>query len=75
MFNLAPEPVVFGDLNPNHTGLLFPGSEPEKPDLDSLLQDVPEEIRAQVNLAVEESHAKNCTRVWALDTKILSKGR
>ena len=49
LFNLAPEPVMFGDLNPNHTGLLFLGSKLEKPDLDSLLQDVSEEIRARVS--------------------------
>ena len=36
LFNLAPEPVVFGRLNLDHTGLLFPDSELEKPDLDSL---------------------------------------
>ena len=40
---------MFGDLNPNHTGLLFLGSKLEKPDLDSLLQDVSEEIRARVS--------------------------
>ena len=44
LFNLASEPVVLGELNPNHTDLLFPGSEPDKPDLVSLLQDVPEDI-------------------------------
>ena len=62
---------MFGDLNPNHTGLLFLGSKLEKPDLDSLLQDVSEEIRARVNI-VEESYAENCRRVRALDSKFRS---
>ena len=37
LFNLVPEPVILGDLNPNFTGFLFLDSEPEKPDLVSLL--------------------------------------
>ena len=51
LFKISLEPVVLGDINPNHTSLIFPGNEPEKPDLDSLLLDIPEEIRARVNLA------------------------
>ena len=31
--HLVPEPVVYGDLDPNYTGLLFPDSGLEKPDL------------------------------------------
>ena len=37
LFNLVPEPVILGDLNSNFTGLLLLHSEPEKPDLASLL--------------------------------------
>ena len=46
---LALEPV----MNLNCTGLLFPSSELEKPDLDSLLKDNPEEIRARVILEAQ----------------------
>ena len=63
---------MLGDLNPNFTGLLFPDSELDKPDLVSLLQDVPEEIRDRVNIAVEESYAENCRRVQALESKFRS---
>ena len=64
----VPEPVILGDINPNFTGLLFPDSQPEKPDMISLLQDVPEVIRKRVRIAVNDSHAKNCKRVQALDS-------
>ena len=33
LFHLDPEPVVYGDLDPNYTGLLFPDSGFEMPDL------------------------------------------
>ena len=52
----SPLPVPLGDLNPAYSGLVFPGSEPEKLNLSSLLQDISEEVREQVNLAVEMSH-------------------
>ena len=59
-------------LNPNQNAFLFPSSELEKPDMDSLLQEVPDKIRFRVNLTVEESHAENCRRVQALDSKFRS---
>ena len=52
LFDLAPEPVMFGCLNPDQAGLLFPDSELDKSDLESLLQDIPEEIRVWVQLTV-----------------------
>lgn len=63
---------MFGDLDLNHTCLLFSDSELQKPNLDSLLHNVPEDIRARVNLAVEESHAKNYRRVRAMNSKLWS---
>ena len=59
-------------LNPNQNAFLFPSSELEKPDMDSLLQEVPDKIRFRVNLTVEESHAENCRWVQALDSKFRS---
>ena len=67
----ALEWVVCRGLNWNQTGLLFPGSKLKKPDLNSLLHDFSEEIRARVNI-VEESHAENCRQVRALDSKFRS---
>ena len=69
LFKLDPEQVIFGDLNPSNTGPLFTDSEPEKPDLVSLLQDVPKEKRDRVVLAMKESHTENCEWVQALDSK------
>ena len=59
-------------LNPNQNAFLFPSSELEKPDMDSLLQEVPDKIRFRVNLTVEESHVENCRWVRALDSKFRS---
>ena len=59
LFKLNPAPVVFGDLNPNYTGLLFPESRLEKPDLASLMDTVPEEVRRRVILEMEQVHARN----------------
>ena len=53
LFKISLEPVALGSLNLAYTGLVFPGTELEKPDLVSLLQDIPEEIRDWVNLAVQ----------------------
>ena len=56
LFHLDPEPVVYGDLDPNYTGLLFPDSRLGKPDLASLLDTVPEDIQRRVLLKIEEVH-------------------
>ena len=69
LFHLDPEPVVFGDLDPNYTGLLFPDSGLERPDLASLLPDsLPEEVKRRVLLTIKESHTKYCERVQNLDS-------
>ena len=68
-FNLDPAPVVYGDLDPSYTGLLFPDSGLETPDLASLLPDsVPEDGKSRVLLAVKESHTRSCERVQNLDS-------
>ena len=72
LFNLALKPVLLRVLNPNHTSLLFPGSKLKKPDLNSLLQDVPKEIRGRVIVAKEESQAENRKQVQALDLRFSS---
>ena len=50
-----PAKVVLGDLNPDYSGLVFPGSEPEKLDLSALVMDstIPQEVRERILLAVE----------------------
>ena len=62
LYNLVPEPVILGDINPNYTGLLCPDSQPEKLDIASILQDqdVPEELKERVRLPVDKSHTENC---------------
>ena len=35
LFNLVPEPVILGDINPNFTGLLFLDSQLEKAEIVS----------------------------------------
>ena len=68
MFHMDPAPVVYGDLDPSYTGLLFPDSGLETPDLASLMPDsVPEDVKSRVLLAAKESHARNCERVQNLD--------
>ena len=67
-----PQPVAMGDLNPNYTGLLFPDTELEKPDLSSLVEDLPEEVRRRILLTVEESHQENLRRVQVLDQRFRS---
>ena len=68
LFHLDPEPVVHGDLDPSYTGLLFPDSGLETPDLASLMLDsFPEDVKSSILLAVRESHARNCERVQNLD--------
>ena len=53
LFYLDPAPVVYGDLDPNYTGLLFLDSSLETPDLESILADsVPEDIKRRVLLAI-----------------------
>ena len=66
-----PLPLAMGDLNPGYSGLVFPGSEPDKPDLSSLILDstIPMEVRERIHLAVEMSHQENVKRVKALDQK------
>ena len=72
-FNLEESPLLLamGDLNPCYSGLVFPGSEPEKPDLSSLIMDstIPQEVRERIHLAVEMSHQENVRKVQALDQK------
>ena len=59
LFHLDPAPVVYGDLDPNYTGLLFLDSGLETPDLESILVDsVLEDIKRRNLLAIKESHAK-----------------
>ena len=72
LYNFVPEPIILGDINLNYTGLLFRDSQPEKPDIASILQDqdVPEELKERVRIAVDESHAKNCWQVQVLDSKV-----
>ena len=59
-YNIQDSPIRVpqGDLNPAHTGLVFPGAELEKPDLTAFLMDssIPEEVCQRVNLAVEMTH-------------------
>ena len=54
LFKLDLVLVFFGDLDPNSTGLLFSDSGLEKPDLASLLDTVPEDIRRRVLLKIDE---------------------
>ena len=56
LFKLDLVLVFFGDLDPNSTGLLFSDSGLEKPDLASLLDTVPEDIRRRVLLKIDEVH-------------------
>ena len=70
-FQIFGEPtrVGLGNLNPAYRGLVFPGSEPEKPDLSSLVEDLPQELRERILLKVEESHKANLERNKAMDEK------
>ena len=69
LFYLDPAPVVYGDLDPSYTGLLFPDSGLETPDLVSLLPDsVPEDVKSRVLLNVKESYTRNFERVQNLHT-------
>merc|ERR1712112_480075 len=67
----SPLPLAMGDLNPGYSGLVFPGSGPDKPDLSSIIMDstIPQEVRERIHLAVEMSHQENVRRVQALDQK------
>ena len=56
LFKLDLVLVFFGDLDPNSTGLLFSDSGLEKPDLASLLDTVPEDIRRRVLLKIDKVH-------------------
>ena len=67
-----PLPLAMGDLNPSYTGLLFPDTEPEKPDLSSLVEDLPEDVRERIRFMVEESHQGNLRKVQALDQRFRS---
>ena len=53
-FGVLDQPIkeMLGDVNPQHSGLLFPGSEPAKPDLSGLLDNIPEEVRQRINITV-----------------------
>ena len=61
-----PWPLAMGDLNPSQ-GRMFPETVLEKLDLSSLVEDLPEDVRERILLAVEESHLRNIQRVQALD--------
>ena len=67
----APVKVPLGELDSAYTGLVFPGSEPEKPDLSGLVMDstIPQEVRERILLVVEISHQTNLWRTKALDKK------
>ena len=54
-----------GTIDPAFSGLVFPGAEPEKPDIATILEDprVPQEVRERAILAVEEAHVTNMGRV------------
>ena len=67
----SPLPLAMGDLNPGYSGLVFPGSEPDKPDLSSLILDstIPMEVRERIHLAVEMSHQENVRKVKSLNQK------
>ena len=54
----TPVKVPLGELDSAYTGLVFPESEPKKPDLSSLVMDstIPQEVRERILLAVEMSH-------------------
>ena len=73
-FQVLDSPIkeMLGDINPLHSGFLFPGSELVKPDLSAYLSDVPEEVRQQVLIAVDEAHEDNTAMMRALDSKIRS---
>ena len=73
-FNMedSPQSLAMGDLNPSHTGLVFPGTKLEKPDLSSLLENLSEDVRTRILLAVNENHEGNLLRVQALDQKFRS---
>ena len=67
LLNLELAPVVFGDLDPNYCGLLFPDTGLEKPDLASFLDMVSEVIKGRVLHHMEEVHARNLERVQLLE--------
>ena len=69
LFYLDLAPVVYEDLDPIYTGLLFPDSGLETPDLVSLLPDsVQEDVKNRVLLNVKESYTRKCERVQNLDS-------
>ena len=69
LYHLNPAPVVYGDIDPYYTGLLFLDFSLETPDMESIMADsVPEDIKSRVLLAVKESHARICERVQNLDS-------
>ena len=73
LFKLDPAPVVFGDLDPNYTSLLFSELGLEKTDLASFfLVLVPKEVRDRVFLVIEESHTKYCEQVRTLNSIVRS---
>merc|ERR1711867_4459 len=59
LFHLDPAPVVYGDLDPSYTGLLFLDFGLETPDLASLLPDsVLEDVKSRVLVTIKESHTR-----------------
>ena len=68
----APIPVPAGELNPAHSGLVFPGAKLEKPDLSAFLMDgsIPQEVRERVQVAVDMAHADNVVKMRAMDQKV-----
>ena len=57
-----PRPLAMGDLNPSQ-GLMFPETVLEKPDLSSLVEDLPEDVRERIHFMVEETHQGNLQKV------------
>ena len=61
--------LVFGDINPNYHGLLFPDTSLEKLDLASLLDSVQEKVKGRVH-HMEEVDVRNMERVQLLDNVV-----
>ena len=63
IFKLEPMPFVFGDLDPNYHGLLFPDTGLEKTNLASFMDSVPEEVRGGILHCMKEVHTRNMEKV------------
>ena len=56
-----------GYIDSNHQGSIFPQADLSMPDLEPIIQDLPDDIKLRIRQAVQESHEVNVSRVHSLE--------